>query len=204
MTMSDAVIQQVRIVDARADDTGFHLTSPVPPAAVDAPLAPLAEDSSADLLRSTEAYYAQGLEDGQRLAECEFEAERSQFKALIASASALLPEPSEELAVLISETVERLVTEIVGSAPIDRDWLATHARRAAALVAQCDSARTMWLNADDIALIEACEIGLPLMVDENAARGTIRIDCSASWIEHGTALYLEELRSELGLKGGPS
>lgn len=145
--------------------------------------------------------YATGFAAGQQMATESFAIERAGLMQLIASAEALRPEPSEELAVLISEAVERLVRQIIGNAPIDRDWLGAHAKRAADMVAECDAARTMWVHPDDLELIDSNQIGLTLMPDPAAQRGSIRIDCSSGWIEHGTALYLEELRSELGLGG---
>jgi hypothetical protein len=93
------------------------------------------------------------------------------------------------------------VSEIIGNAPIDRDWLNTHARRAADMIAECDAARTMWVHPYDLPLIDSNLISLTLMADPEAERGSIRIDCSTGWIEHGTALYLDELRTELGLGG---
>jgi flagellar assembly protein FliH len=189
--MSEALIQQIRVCDARLQDGGFRpMLAKVAPEEVheDIPVADL---------------YALGFDEGQQMAAQAFEIERAALMKLIASANTLQSEPSEELAVLIGEAVERLVSEIIGTAPIDRDWLNTHAKRAADMIAECDSARTMWVHPDDLPLIDSNLISLTLMADPQAERGSIRIDCSTGWIEHGTALYLEELRTELGL-GGPS
>lgn len=187
--MSEALIQQICLTEARPKDVGFRpMISSMP--SVDA----LEETPEVDL-------YALGFADGQQMAAQAFDIERAALMKLIASADALLSEPSEELAVLIGEAVERLVSEIIGNAPVDRDWLNIHARRAADMVAECDSARTMWVHPDDLPLIDSNLISLTLMADPEAERGSIRIDCSTGWIEHGTALYLDELRTELGLGG---
>jgi flagellar assembly protein FliH len=189
MIMSEALIQHIRVVDARPHDVGFRpMISPVP--SIDA----LEETPEVDL-------YALGFAEGQQMAAQAFEIERAALMKLIASANALQSEPSEELAVLIGEAVDRLVSEIIGNAPVDSDWLNLHAKRAADMVAECDSARTMWVHPDDLPLIDSNLISLTLMVDPDAERGSIRIDCSTGWIEHGTALYLDELRTELGLGG---
>lgn len=149
----------------------------------------------------TDDPYSRGLADGQALAEDRFAAERTRYNALIASANALQNESSEELAVLIGETVERLVCDIVGAMPIDSDQLNRQALKAVALIAQCDDARTMWVHPDDLVLLDAAAIELELAADPEAERGSIRIDCSAGWIEHGRAHALNELRVVLGISG---
>ena len=188
--MSDTIIHTVRVTDAQPRHTGFR------PMFADGDLSPSAQTEMPDA-----DPYMRGFEEGQQVAATAFAIERAALIKLIASADALVPEPSEELAVLIGEAVERLVSEIVGKAAVDRDWLTLQAKRAASLVAECDAARTMWLHPADIELIDSTAIDLTIMADPSAERGSIRIDCSAGWIEHGTALYLEELRTELGLKG---
>lgn len=148
-----------------------------------------------------DAAYQRGDAAGLAVAHQEMAVERTRLLALVASAEALRNEPSEELAQLIAETVERLVTQIIGEVPIDGPQLRRRAEAAARLIGDCDAARTLWLHPDDMALIEQAPMGLTLMADPKADPGSIRIDCSAGWIEHGTALYLDALRAELGLKG---
>lgn len=192
--MSDGTIQTMRLTDMPSTGGGFT---------------PLfaSGDSGEDMDGEDEQPavqddpYARGLADGQQMAAAAFAVERGQLLQLIAAAEALQPEPSDELAVLIGETVEMLVSQIVGNASIDRDLLNKRAKQAADLVAECDAARTIWLHPDDIALFDENGLALEIMADPEAERGSIRIDCSAGWIEHGTALYLEQLRVELGLGG---
>lgn len=145
--------------------------------------------------------YALGLAEGQRLAESAYAAERHQLLALLAGTEALQDEPSEELAQLIAETVERLVRQIVETAPIDAAWLQAQAETAAALVAEADKARTLWVNPADAALLVDCPLRLPVEADATMKRGTVRIETSAGWIEHGRAVYLDELRAALGGAG---
>lgn len=146
--------------------------------------------------------FAQGLAEGQRLAEAAFAVEREQLLALVAGTEALQDEPSEELAQLIAETVERLVRQIVGQAPIDAEWLQAQADIAAAMVAEADKARTLWVNPADAALLVDAAIALPIEADPSMTRGTVRIETSAGWIEHGRAVYLNELRAALGGEEG--
>ncbi|MBB6426481.1 FliH/SctL family protein [Sphingopyxis sp. JAI128] len=142
--------------------------------------------------------FARGLAEGQRIAEAAFVAERHQLLALLAGAEALQDEPSEELAQLIAETVERLVRQIVATAPIDADWLRAQAETAAAMVADADKARTLWVHPDDAALLADGPLTLSIESDPAMLRGTIRLETSTGWIEHGRAVYLDELRSALG------
>ncbi len=148
--------------------------------------------------------FARGLAEGQRIAEAAFAAERHQLLALLASAEALQDEPSEELAQLIAATVERLVRQIVATAAIEADWLQAQAETAAALVAEADKARTLWVHPDDAALLVDCPLTLPVESDAAMVRGTVRIETSAGWIEHGRAVYLDELRAALGSESEPA
>jgi len=142
--------------------------------------------------------FARGLAEGQRVAEAAFVAERHQLLALLAGAEALQDEPSEELAQLIAETVERLVRQIVAAAPIDAEWLQAQAETAAAMVADADKARSLWVHPEDAALLADCPLTLALESDPAMVRGTVRIETSTGWIEHGRAVYLDELRAALG------
>jgi flagellar assembly protein FliH len=143
--------------------------------------------------------YGLGFENGRRASEEAFSVERTALLSLLEKANALRPEPSEELALLIGETVYRLVSDIVGQVEVDRDCLARRASAAAAIVAECDNARTLCVNPEDIKLLDGLETSLTIVGDPSLPRGDLRIDCSAGWIEHGTSLYLEALRSELCL-----
>lgn len=182
----------VALADAMARNSGFRPMSFAPsayavPAEQDIPDEPDLDDP-----------FARGLAEGQRIAEAAFIAERHQLLALLAGAEALQDEPSEELAQLIAETVERLVRQIVATAPIDAEWLQAQAQTAAAMVADADKARTLWVHPEDAALLADCPLTLALESDPAMMRGTIRLETSSGWIEHGRAVYLDELRTALG------
>lgn len=197
--MSDRAAEKtaISLAAVMAQGRGFRpLHFGAAPAADVVPVEPAAADPDA-----TNDPFALGLVEGQRLADAAFAVERQQLLALIASAEALQDEPSEELAQLIAETVERLVRQIVGQAPIDAEWLQGQADIAAAMVAEADKARTLWVNPADAALLMDAAIALPIEADPSMTRGTIRIETSAGWIEHGRAVYLGELRAALGGEG---
>ncbi|MBA3941109.1 MAG: flagellar biosynthetic protein [Sphingopyxis sp.] len=183
----------VTLADAMARSNGFR---PIHFGGGARDLPPVAD--SDDSIVPADDPFALGLAEGQRLAEAAHAAERHQLLALLAGAEALQDEPSEELAQLIAETVERLVRQIVETAPIDAAWLQAQAATAAAMVADADKARVLWVHPDDAALL--ADAPMPLAVEADAAmvRGTVRIETSAGWIEHGRAVYLGELRAALG------
>ena len=187
----------VALAAAMARGSGFRPLS-FAPAVRDADVA--IADASADAELADDPF-ARGLAEGQRLAESAYTAERHQLLALIAGAEALQDEPSEELAQLIAETVERLVRQIVAEAPIDAAWLKDQAEAAAALVAEADKARTLWVHPLDAALLVDADLRLPVEADAAMVRGTVRVESSAGWIEHGRAVYLNELSAALGRAG---
>lgn len=192
--MSDVSFERIRLVDAKP------LSSPFRPMD-NAPL-PASREAETQAPPPGPDLYALGHEAGIREAAAAFAIERAELLALIENAQALQSEPSDELAVLIGETVASLVTTIVGDVAIDADWLGARANAAAALITDCDNARTMWVHPDDLVLLRHARLPLDLMPDPEAQRGSIRIDCSAGWIEAGTALYLDTLRGELGITRG--
>jgi flagellar assembly protein FliH len=190
--MSDLSYERIRISEARAAAPLFR---PFPGMAVAAPIPSSLTGSEAAPQRDA---YRDGFEAGQSAATSQFADERSALLTLISNLEVLQSEPSEELAVLIAETVERLVRSIVTEAAIDRSWLLERARKAATLIRECDDARSLCFHPDDITLLEGTDLPLSLVPDPSLSRGAVRIDCSAGWIESGVALHLDALRIELG------
>jgi flagellar assembly protein FliH len=188
--MSEPLVQTMAVASARCEASAFrpmlHGRSP-------SWVAPSQPEQADDP-------YARGVADGQALAETVFAVERAQLTALIGAAEALQPEPSEELAQLIGQAVYVLVRQIVDDAPVSREWLEQAAQKAAEAISDADAARTAWLHPDDVALLAGAELPLTLMANPAAARGSIRIDCSAGWVEHGRSIYLDALRSALTLE----
>lgn len=199
--MSDALMTIVPVLEAYQPLSGFRLR--LMPGHEQTEQTEEVPDQFESNPAETEVdQFALGLAEGQALAAAAFELERDQFRMLLAGSQALQAESSEELAVLIAETVERLVCDIVGETPLGREQLLARASRAASLIAECDAARTLWVHPDDLTLLQSCDLALQPMADPDAERGSMRIDCSHGWIEHGTSLYLRELRAQLGLKEG--
>jgi len=147
------------------------------------------------------AAFAQGFEEGRRAVEEMVAEERTAIVQLAASLEVLKPQPSQALAMLLSETVERLVRQIMGTVEIDRDTLLDRAQKAAELIGEEAGPMRMRLHPDDLELLSNASIDTPLLADNSLLRGTIRLETDEGWIEDGPEARLERLRAALDQMG---
>ena len=147
------------------------------------------------------AAFAQGFEEGRRAVEEMVAEERAAIAQLAASLEVLKPQPSQALAMLLSETVERLVRQIMGTVEIDRDTLLDRAQKAAELIGEEAGPMRMRLHPDDLELLSNASIDTPLLADNSLLRGTIRLETDEGWIEDGPEARLERLRAALDQMG---
>lgn len=147
--------------------------------------------------------FAQGWEEGRRTAEQEFAADREVLARLLESLDVLRPEPTNALALLLAETVDRLVRQIVGLAGVDGDLLTARAEAAAALIGEETEPARLRLNPADLPLIDAARIPVAIVGDSGLARGSLVLETGQGWIEDGPAVRLDRLRAELDLMGAP-
>lgn len=184
-----------------SDMTPLHLLDVMP---VRRGFQPRHFESAAASTASPVGYKAQddfsvGFAEGQRLAQEMFAQERAALQALIANAEALQSEPSEELAVLIANAVERLVTQITGQIVPDKAWLEGQVARAVELIQETDAQRRLRLHPDDAALLADANPGCAIVPDASLRRGEIRVECSTGWVEQGVPVNLARLRTELSV-----
>lgn len=184
--MSDLLPSLISIIDAQMPPGQFR-------AKAFCNSDPMLADTTAQYVETPELAYERGVADGRATAIDAFENERTRMQTVLASAAALQPEPSDELAAIITEAVVKLARIAVGRAAIDGKWLITRAHEAAAIIAECDAARTLWVHPDDVALLADAGIALDILADPHAEPGSIRIACSSGWIEHGRPLYIERI-----------
>ncbi len=196
--MSDISIETIPLAQASMNGSEFQ---PMFPQKQSAPYAK-SQDAETEPRQQDKSSFEQGVALGMERAEAKFAEERNELRNLIASANALQPEASDELAMLIGKTVETLVRQIVGDFKPDAAWLEERIAEAVSIISECDAVRTVWMHPKDIALLDTETMSHNFMADKNAERGSIRIDCSQGWVESGHSLYLDELTAELGLKGG--
>jgi flagellar assembly protein FliH len=148
------------------------------------------------LAREDQAY-ARGITDGRRTAEIDFAEERQAIARLAEALPALRPEPTLPLAMLLAETVDRLVREIVGEVEIDGLRLLARAKAAAAVIGEATQPARLRVHPDDAALFADAQLDVAIEVDPELPRGSVLIETADGWIEDGPAVRLERLRAEL-------
>lgn len=147
--------------------------------------------------------FAEGFDQGRQAVLAEFARQREALAELIRSAEALQPEPAGPLAAVLTETVTRLVRQIVGEVKIDPALLKERAEAIADLVtAECGPAR-LRMHPDDIAMLDGTELGVPVAADHHLASGTIILETGEGWIEDGPQVRLARLRTLLDGMGLP-
>jgi len=145
--------------------------------------------------------FAEGFEQGRQSNLEEFIRSRDAIAALLRSAEALQPEPHGPLAALLTETVTRLVRQIVGEVQIDAATLRARAEAVAELVTAESGPARLRMHPDDIALLEGLDLPLPVAPDHHLASGTILLETGEGWIEDGPQVRLARLRQQLDAMG---
>lgn len=145
--------------------------------------------------------YAQGYADARATIEKELAAERDALVQLASALEVLRPEPTGALAMLLAETVDRLVRQVVGEVEIDGLTLLARAREAAELIGKDTEPSRLRANPEDIELLETAELEVELVADASLARGSLVLETGHGWIEDGPAVRLERLRNALDRMG---
>lgn len=147
--------------------------------------------------------YADGLNEGRRLAMIELDEERAAIARLASSLEGLKPQDSDGLAALLATTVKRLVTQIVGEVEINSETLIERVQSVAAMIAEETAPKRLRLHPTDVARLQGANIGLDMVGDPLLAPGTIMIDTGSGWVEDGPHVRLEKLRTQLDRLGAP-
>lgn len=147
--------------------------------------------------------FAAGFDEGLRTAQVELEAERAALAILAESLTVLKPEPSRDLALLLSETVGRLVRQVMGEVAIDEALLLRRTEQVAALIAEASVPGRMRLHPDDLARLAGARLPVELVADPTLAPGTALLETNEGWIEAGPDVALEKLAAALDRLGAP-
>jgi len=147
--------------------------------------------------------YADGLNEGRRLAMIEMEEERAALERLAASLECLNPQGADGLAAMLANSVKRLVTQIVGEVEINADTLLERTQAVAAMIAEETAPSRLRLHPTDIVRLKGANIAVELIGDPLLAPGTIVLDTGTGWVEDGPHVRLEKLRAQLDRLGAP-
>ena len=147
--------------------------------------------------------YADGLNEGRRLAMIEMEEERAALHRLAASLEHLSPQGSDGLAAMLASSVQRLVTQIVGEVEMNADTLAERTQAVAAMIAEETAPSRLRLHPTDVARLAGANISVEMVGDPMLAPGTIVLDTGTGWVEDGPHVRLEKLRAQLDRLGAP-
>lgn len=174
--------------DGPAADHGFHSN---------------ASNDVADAEALIAQGYADGLNEGRRLAMIEMEEERAALQRLAAGLEHLNPQGSDGLAAMLASSVKRLVTQIVGEVEINADTLAERTQAVAAMIAEETAPSRLRLHPTDVIRLQGANISVELVGDPMLAPGTIVLDTGTGWVEDGPHVRLEKLRAQLDRLGAP-
>lgn len=147
--------------------------------------------------------YAEGLNEGRRLARIELEEERAALARLASELETLKPQNSDGLAALLATTIKRLVTQIVGEVEINPDTLAERVQAVAAMIAEETAPKRLRLHPTDVVRLAGANLAIEAVGDPMLAPGTIMIDTGSGWVEDGPHVRLEKLRAQLDRLGAP-
>jgi flagellar assembly protein FliH len=138
-----------------------------------------------------------GFDEGSRIAGEAAAADVEAMTRLAESLEMLAPAPSGMLSTMLSATVVRLVQQIVGEVEIDIERLLQRCDTVAAFMETDDQKGALFLNPEDIPLLEGHEVGVKLVPDPSMQRGCVRLETADGWVEDGPDVRLARLRALL-------
>jgi flagellar assembly protein FliH len=150
-----------------------------------------------ELLRAQAEAYAKGYDEARLAVEQEYAAERAAITRLAQTLEVLRPEPTNALALLLAETVDRLVREIIGAVEVDSGLLLARARAAAELIGENVEPSKLIVHPEDLAILREADLPIELSGDPSLPRGSVILETGHGWIEDGPAVRIERLRAEL-------
>ena len=141
--------------------------------------------------------YDQGYADARATLEAEVAAERAMLLQMIEAAVMLTPADPEPLAQLLGEAVLRLVTDIVGTAPVDAALLRQRALALTEVIQGEDGPATLHVHPDGVALLTGLSDRTVVRVDPALPPGLLRLTRGDALIEDGVPCALARLRAAL-------
>lgn len=146
--------------------------------------------------------YKKGWEDGQAALAEEHASSNRDSDALAAAIQRLNDLSSPDSFAFILSAVESLFKRCSELAVPDPALLQAWAMQLAGLVDQDQKGVTLVLHPDDVGLIDTNVCKLALRGDETMLRGNLKLSHAGGWIEKGSAVVLDELRTLIDEFGG--
>lgn len=143
--------------------------------------------------------YDEGFADGYAKAEMAMRGQLTSMQKLLVEAEALQIETTSEIAQMICDLVERLVSSICDTMPVTQQWLLDQIDKALPHIAECSEAQTLWLNPDDAALLEGVELAFDVQTDPMMPRATLQIRSSTGYLETGVSPFIQQMHDALDL-----
>jgi flagellar assembly protein FliH len=173
--------------------SGFNAFPTAPRAHVE----PMFDDAPVETPDPAIEEYARGFQDGYAAAHAAGQAEQSGLAQLAHALGNLAPESPAALGALLSESVMRLVRQVMGEVSIDPAVITERANAVAALVADEAMPARLRLHPDDIARMQGLESPLAIVPDASLMPGTVVAETANGLVEDGPAVRLERLRGAL-------
>jgi flagellar assembly protein FliH len=144
--------------------------------------------------------FARGLEEGRRTVEAEFAGEREALLQMVHAADALAFPTPGMLASMMVTAVERLVSDIVGNAPVDAVLLRERAAALASLIA-VNMAPVLFVHPQDAVLIDVDRLDVAIATDAELSRGSLQIRAGDERAEDGVQAALQRFRAQIAEMG---
>jgi flagellar assembly protein FliH len=143
--------------------------------------------------------YADGFAAGRLAVDAEWAAERAMLVAMIEAAADLRAEGPEPLAVLLQDTVMRLVSDVVGAAAVDADLLRERALALAAAICGPEGPVLLRVHPDCVTLLEGLRGDIEVCGDGAVVPGQIVRTVARGTLEDGVESALDRVRAALGV-----
>lgn len=139
--------------------------------------------------------YKKGWEDGQAAIADEQADNGDAAETLCKAIGRLNDLYSRESFQFILQAIESLFRRCAELAVPDQKLLQIWATQLAETIDQDQKGATLMLHPDDLALIDQESCKIPLAADDTMMRGNLKLSHSGGWIEKGSEVVLDELRS---------
>jgi flagellar assembly protein FliH len=186
---------------ARIESSGFRSLYTAPPGAQTQAMRMAAyadaEPEGDPLEQARIEAFAQGFDEGCRVTEEGMASDAEARNRLAEALEMLTPAPSGTLATMLSATVIRLVSQIVGEVAIDAELLQQRCETIAGFIDENEGKSALHLHPDDMPLVDGGQVGVKLVADASMSRGCVRLDTADGWVEDGPDVRLARLRALL-------